>query len=138
MRPNWYLNYNCPFYYRDISNDRGRYRMQNVPMHNVPQPQQPQQPQQPKPQQLTPTPPSFEIAPGSPTALGVGYTQEYLRRQIGKRVKVTFLLGTNTIQDRDGILVEVGISYLVLKDLLANYLTMADLYSVKFVNIYEE
>ena len=126
MSPKWYLNYNCPYYYRDIPN------VPRMPIPSTPK-QQPQQTQQP-----APTPPSFEIAPGSPISLGPGYTQYYLKQQIGKRVKVTFLIGTNTVQDRDGILLEVGISYLDLKDLEANFLVMGDLYSVKFVNIYPE
>lgn len=123
MFPEWYVDDYCPCYYRTMDMNMP------IPMPMQTQPtQQPQQPQQP--------PSDFEVAPGSPTALGVGYTQGYLRTQIGKRVKVTFLIGTNTVQDRDGILTEVGISYIVLRDLLADYLTMADLYSIKFVNIY--
>ena len=42
-------------------------------------------------------------APESPSTIGTDYTQGYLRSQIGKRMRVTFLLGTNLIQDRTGV-----------------------------------
>ncbi|WP_055669938.1 hypothetical protein [Desnuesiella massiliensis] len=130
MFPEWYVDDYCPCYYRTMD--------MNMPTP-MPMPMQTQQPQQPQQLQQPQQPPSdFEVAPGSPTVLGVGYTQGFLRTQIGKRVKVTFLIGTNTTQDRDGVLTEVGISYIVLRDLLANYLTMADIYSIKFVNIYSD
>ena len=79
---------------------------------------------------------NFEQAPGSPTSLGKEYTQGYLQSIIGKRVKVMFLLGTNIIQDRDGTLVEVGISYIVLRETDTNNLVLCDIYAIKFVNIY--
>ncbi len=85
----------------------------------------------------TQTPPSdFEQAPGSPTYLDTGYTQGYLRTQIGKRVRITFLLGTNLIQDREGILEEVGISYVIIKELDTNNRTLCDIYAIKFVLIF--
>ena len=79
---------------------------------------------------------NFEEAPGSPTELGKEYTQGYLKTIIGQRVKIFFLIGTNIIQDRDGILTDVGISYVVLRELETNYLILCDIYSIKFVTIY--
>ena len=78
---------------------------------------------------------NFETAPGSPSILGIEYTQGYLRTQIGKTMRVTFLLGTNLLQDRNGILQEVGISYIILKETETNNLVLCDIYSIKFVNI---
>lgn len=86
-------------------------------------------------QQPTTFPANFEQAPGSPTELGSGYTQGYLKTQIGKRMRVTFLLGTNLIQDREGTLQEVGISYIILKEIDTNILTLCDIYAIKFVAI---
>ena len=71
-----------------------------------------------------------------PTLTNIGYTQGYLRTLIGKKVRVSFLIGTNMLQDRVGTLVEVGISYIVLKQVDANVNVMCDLYSIKFVDIY--
>jgi len=79
---------------------------------------------------------NFEQAPGSPTELGKEYTQGYLKSIIGQRVKIFFLIGTNIIQDRDGILTDVGISYVILRELETNYLILCDIYSIKFVTIY--
>ena len=42
----------------------------------------------------------FETAPGSPTALGIEYTQGYLKTLVGQTVRVEFLFGENSLQDR--------------------------------------
>ncbi|MDF2882291.1 MAG: hypothetical protein K0R54_2848 [Clostridiaceae bacterium] len=86
-------------------------------------------------QPATPSPENFEVAPGSPTQLDTQYTQGYLKTQIGKKVNVTFLIGTNQTQDRNGILEAVGISYLIIRDPETRVKILCDLYSVKFVNI---
>lgn len=78
----------------------------------------------------------FEIAPGAPVVLDTQYTQGYLRTQIGKRVRITFLLGTNTLQDRVGILRSVGISYVILREADTNTDVLGDMYSIKFVDIF--
>lgn len=77
----------------------------------------------------------FETAPGSPTILDTEYTQGYLRTQVGKRVLVTFLLGTGTLQDRTGVLEKVGISYIIIGEPETNRRTLCDIYSIKFVSI---
>jgi len=66
------------------------------------------------------------------------YNQGWLQKQIGKYIKVSFLLGTGTFQDRTGILQEVGISFIILKDVNTNDLTMCDIYSIKFVTVYDD
>jgi len=72
-----------------------------------------------------------------PTLKDIGYTQAYLRTQIGKKVKIDFLIGTDMFIDKEGILLEVGISYVVIRELSTNFKVMCDLYSIKFVSIYE-
>ena len=83
------------------------------------------------------SPGEFENSSGSPTSLGIEYTQGYLKTQIGKRVRVTFLIGTNLIQDRTGTLLQVGISYIILRETDTNSKVLCDIYSIKFVNIYD-
>ncbi len=78
----------------------------------------------------------FQIAPGSPIQNNPLYNQGWLQQQIGKYIKVGFLLGTNLFQDRTGILQEVGISFIVLKETSTNDLLMCDMYSIKFVTVY--
>lgn len=61
------------------------------------------------------------------------YVPGYLERQIGKIMRVEFLIG-NTITDRVGRLVEVGASYIVLRT-FENSRMLCDLYSIKFATI---
>lgn len=63
------------------------------------------------------------------------YTPAFLREQIGKLVRVEFLIGTNNLTDRIGILEDVGASYILLRSLESNVLIYADIYSIKFVTI---
>ncbi|SKA86456.1 hypothetical protein SAMN05428976_10883 [Clostridium sp. USBA 49] len=80
---------------------------------------------------------NFETAPGSPVQQDINYTQGYLRTQIGKRVLISFLIGTNTYQDRTGVLEKVGISYVILREPEGTEL-LCDIYSIKFVRVFSE
>ena len=62
------------------------------------------------------------------------YIAGYLNTQIGKLVKAEFLVG-NTITDRTGVLVQVGVNYILLRPIEVNGLLLCDLYSIKFVTI---
>ena len=64
------------------------------------------------------------------------YTQGYLRTQIGSRVKIEFLIGTNMLIDREGTLVDVGISYIIINEVETDDLLLCDIYSIKFVRFY--
>ncbi len=79
----------------------------------------------------------FEMAPGAPVIQDVNYTQGFLRTQIGRRMLVSFLIGTNTYQDRTGVLERVGISYIILREPEGSEL-LCDIYSIKFVRIFTE
>ena len=63
------------------------------------------------------------------------YTPAFLRKHIGRLVKVEFLIGTNYLEDRTGILLEVGASYIVLRSVQDNNLLYCDIFSIKFVTI---
>lgn len=67
-----------------------------------------------------------------PTTSDAGYIQAYLQRQIGKFVRIEFLIGTSITTDRAGILSQVGINYIVITDPTGADI-MCDLYSIKFV-----
>ena len=60
------------------------------------------------------------------------YTPAFLREQIGKLMQVEFLIGTNNLVDRTGILVDVGASYILLRALESDVITYCDIYSIKF------
>lgn len=63
------------------------------------------------------------------------YTPAFLREQIGKLMKVEFLIGTNNLVDRIGILQDVGESYILLRSVENDSLVYCDIYSIKFITI---
>lgn len=64
------------------------------------------------------------------------YLAGFLRRNIGQRMRVEFLIGSSgALVDRTGTLVDVGASYIVLQPIDSDDLVVADLYSIKFVTI---
>lgn len=69
--------------------------------------------------------------------LDTQYTQGWLTTQIGQRVKIEFLIGTNMLIDREGTLVDVGISYVIINEVETDDLLLCDIYSIKFVRIYK-
>ena len=79
---------------------------------------------------------AVEINQNSPEILTNNiYTPAFLREFIGKLVRVEFLIGTNNLTDRIGILEDVGASYILLRSLESGVLTYADIYAIKFVTI---
>lgn len=92
--------------------------------------------------------PSAAAVPTGPAMNGTGqgaqvpvtvestlFTPGFLRTQIGRRVRVEFLLGTNLLTDRTGTLVAVGASYILIRPVDSDDLMMCDIYSIKFVTI---
>lgn len=63
------------------------------------------------------------------------YTPAFLRENLGKLMRVEFLIGTNNLVDRTGILIDVGASYILLRALESDVVTYADIYSIKFITI---
>lgn len=91
-----------------------------------------QQPMQPPVQ-----PPPSNCAGCMPVIDSTDYTQGYLRTQIGKRVRIEFLIGTSSIQDRTGTITDVGISYIIISQEETNTRLLCDIYSIKFVTFYK-
>ena len=65
------------------------------------------------------------------------YTPAFLKRHIGKLVRIQFLIGTDDLEDRTGILEEVGASYVLLRSIESGNTLYCDIYSIKFVVIAE-
>lgn len=63
------------------------------------------------------------------------YTPAFLRENIGKLMRIEFLIGTNNLVDRIGILEDVGVSYVLLRSLESGTLLYCDIYSIKFITI---
>ena len=73
---------------------------------------------------------------------GIGYDayqgsiQQILRDNVGQFVDVEFLIGTGSLVTRSGVLNNVGVSYIVLYERARDRYMICDLYSIKFVTIY--
>lgn len=63
------------------------------------------------------------------------YTPAFLRQQIGKLMRIEFLIGTNNMVDRIGILDDVGASFIVLRSFENDSLVYCDIYAIKFITI---
>ena len=50
-------------------------------------------------------------------------------------MRVEFLIGTNNLTDRTGILEDVGVSYILLRSIESGNLLYCDIFSIKFVTI---
>ncbi|WHH61501.1 hypothetical protein [Petroclostridium sp. X23] len=138
-----------PETYRPLTPGYPSYDMQPTPMYPT-TPVYPEYPQtgypqmgypQPSPYGQTPSvqpimPPDVGFEEGPPTLTDIGYTPAYLRTQIGRRVKIEFLLGTNMLVDREGTLVSVGINYVIIQEAETDDLLLCDLYSIKFVKFF--
>ena len=70
---------------------------------------------------------------GPPPVMGIEYIPGFLAKNIGRFVRAEFIVGTTQFIDRQGILLEVGVNYFVLQDIITKSTTMCDLYSVRFV-----
>jgi len=64
------------------------------------------------------------------------FTQGFLQTQIGRHVKVEFLLGTNMLVDREGDLVKVGTDYIIIQETETDDYLLCDIYSIKFIRFY--
>lgn len=82
--------------------------------------------------------PAIEIParPGPPVMVDTRYLQGYLRENIGRYVRIDFLIGTNLLIDKAGELIDVGIDYVVLRETETDDHDICDLYSIKFVKIF--
>lgn len=79
---------------------------------------------------------TFAEAPGSPVFQDTRYMQGYLRTLIGRYMRIEFLIGTNQLRDREGTLLEVGISYIVIREAETDDNVMADVFAIKFVTVF--
>lgn len=70
------------------------------------------------------------------TLTDIYFTPGFLKTQIGKTMRVEFLMGTNApLVDRIGVLLAVGASYILLRPIQTQEMLMCDIYSIKFVTI---
>lgn len=70
------------------------------------------------------------------TAESLQYLNGFLRTQIGRRVSIDFLVGSNTIVTKSGFLLGVASNYIMINELDTNDLTTCDFYNIKFIRFY--
>ena len=83
---------------------------------------------------LSPITPLTE--PQALTLQSTQYFNGFLRTQIGKKVTVDFLIGTNTLVDKTGTLLGVGANYILINEIETDDLLICDFYTIKFVKVY--
>ncbi len=78
------------------------------------------------------------IYPDGTTVEGASlqYLNGFIRTQIGRKVRVDFLIGTNTLVDKAGILLGVGANYILLNETETDDLVACDFYNIKFIQFY--
>lgn len=70
------------------------------------------------------------------TAESVQYLNGFIRTQIGRKVSIDFLVGSNTIVTKSGYLLGVAANYILINELDTNDLTTCDFYNIKFIRFY--
>ncbi len=70
------------------------------------------------------------------TAESIQYLNGFIRTQIGRRITVTFLVGSNQLEEKSGFLLGVGANYILINELNTNDLTACDFYNIKFIRFY--
>lgn len=70
------------------------------------------------------------------TAESIQFLNGFLRTQIGRKVRVEFLIGTNTFTDKTGILLGVGVNYILINETNTDDVVACDFYNIKFVTFY--
>ncbi|MBQ4576780.1 MAG: hypothetical protein IJB07_03525 [Firmicutes bacterium] len=99
-------------------------------------------PVNPQTPQLFPNEPMFNVPPNPLLPPGyqevlsysnLQYLNGFLRTQIGNFCQVTIMIGTNNTTERSGILLAVGINYILLMSEDSNEIETVDFYNIKFV-----
>ncbi len=82
----------------------------------------------------------FEITdinnPYPVSAQSIQYLNGFIRTQIGRRVSIDFLVGSNTIVTKSGYLLGVASNYILINELDTNDITTCDFYNIKFIRFY--
>lgn len=91
----------------------------------------------PAPQAVLTESPDLGTPNQPPVALiDTRFTQGYLRTKIGSEVRVEFLIGEDTMQDRRGTLLDVAVDYIILLEADTDDHLLCDMYDIKFVTFY--
>ena len=70
------------------------------------------------------------------TSESIQFLNGFIRTQIGRRVHVDFLVGSNTMTSKEGFLLGVGANYILINEIDTNDITACDFYNIKFIRIF--
>lgn len=70
------------------------------------------------------------------TAESIQYLNGFLRTQIGRRVEIQMLVGTDNLVTKEGYLLGVGANYILINELGTSDITTCDFYNIKFVRFF--
>lgn len=70
------------------------------------------------------------------TRESIQYLNGFIRTQIGRRVTIDFLIGSNTIESKSGYLLAVAANYILINELDTDDVTACDFYNIKFIRFY--
>lgn len=82
-------------------------------------------------------PPNPLLPPGYEEIIdynSVQYLNGFLRTQIGRYAIIDFLIGSNSSVTKSGILVAVGLNYVILQDVATSSFLTCDFFTIKFVS----
>ena len=86
-------------------------------------------------------PPMPILSYNQPTPLtpkSVQYLNGFLRTQIGRTVRIQFLIGTNTLIEKSGGLIAVGSNYILLNETESHEILACDFSNIKFIHFENE
>lgn len=64
------------------------------------------------------------------------YLNGFIRTQIGRRVTIDFLIGSNNMVSKSGYLLAVATNYILINELDTTDVTACDFYNIKFIRFY--
>ncbi len=70
------------------------------------------------------------------TPESIQFLNGFIRTQIGRRVSVDFLVGSNSLVTKTGYLLGVATNYILINELDTDDITACDFYNVKFIRFY--
>lgn len=129
--------YNYP-YYRQPQNGGTSMPMHAAPMFPTPQIGTTLPTGLPGGPTMSPLPVPSVPSGATQTLQDTAFLPGFLRTQIGKNMRVQFLIGTTgPLVDRVGRLLAVGTNYILMKPIDTDDLLTGDLYAIKFVDIFQ-
>ncbi|MCH5300918.1 MAG: hypothetical protein J1E56_06320 [Ruminococcus sp.] len=70
------------------------------------------------------------------TPESIQFMNGFIRTQVGRRVSVDFLVGSNNMVTKTGFLLGVATNYILINELDTDDITVCDFYNIKFIRIF--